>query len=320
MRFSVALCTYNGESFLAEQLASLEAQTRLPDELVICDDHSSDKTLDIAEDFKSKVRFPVRIVRNENQLGYIPNFEQAVSLSTGDAIALCDQDDVWYPQKLARFTEVFDSDNRIGLVFCDGDVVGPDLSPRGYSMWQHFGFTPAKRRRMEAGQAFEILLRRSYVSGLAMAFRASFRGLVLPFHPKWGHDNWITILIAAAGHLQPLPEKLVSYRQHDRNIRGATSSKIGAVERASTAARRQFHKSALKYGALHERLAQLEDRQRREYLLSMLTGKIAHLEARAGMSPRRSKRLPVIVAETLNGNYSRYARRGLVTALRDVLW
>ena len=72
---SVALCTYNGERFLSEQLASLAAQTFLPDELVICDDASLDASMRIVEDFAKNASFPVRIYRNPKNLGYIKNFD-----------------------------------------------------------------------------------------------------------------------------------------------------------------------------------------------------------------------------------------------------
>lgn len=102
LSISVAMCTYNGSAFLQEQLDSIAAQTRLPDELVICDDGSSDSTVDIVERFAHGVSFRVQLFRNPQNLGSTRNFEQAMRLCTGDLIALSDQDDVWMPEKLAR--------------------------------------------------------------------------------------------------------------------------------------------------------------------------------------------------------------------------
>ena len=67
MKISIAMATYNGERFIREQLNSLAAQTRLPDELVVVDDGSVDRTLEILEQFKRKAAFAVRIFRNERQ-------------------------------------------------------------------------------------------------------------------------------------------------------------------------------------------------------------------------------------------------------------
>ena len=77
---SIAMCTYNGEKFLSEQLASILRQSYLPDELVICDDKSQDGTTSIIEEFAAKAPFPVRLYKNEVNLGYKKNFEKAACL------------------------------------------------------------------------------------------------------------------------------------------------------------------------------------------------------------------------------------------------
>ena len=101
---SVAMCTYNGEKYLREQLESIALQTRLPAELVICDDRSTDSTSEIIRNFADSAPFPVRFNLNPVNLGgatkgITKNFEQASRLCTGDLIAFCDQDDVWLPKK-----------------------------------------------------------------------------------------------------------------------------------------------------------------------------------------------------------------------------
>ncbi len=109
-RISVAICTYNGEKYLSEQLASIAAQTRLPDEMVVCDDCSSDATPDLVEEFARSAPFPVRFFRNPINLRSTKNFEHAIALCDGDFIALCDQDDIWLPEKLARQLAILESD------------------------------------------------------------------------------------------------------------------------------------------------------------------------------------------------------------------
>ena len=104
---SVALCTYNGEPFLSAQLRSIAAQDRPPDELVICDDGSSDGSLEVIRGFARCSRIPTRVVVNDKNLGSTRNFEQAISLCQGEIVLLADQDDVWYPYKLRRIQEVF---------------------------------------------------------------------------------------------------------------------------------------------------------------------------------------------------------------------
>ncbi len=92
-RTSVAMCTFNGGRFLAEQLESIASQTRLPYELVACDDHSTDDTIAILKAFQANAPFPVQIVQNAMRMGSTRNFDQAIGMCSGDFIALCDQDD-----------------------------------------------------------------------------------------------------------------------------------------------------------------------------------------------------------------------------------
>ena len=121
-RLSVALATYNGERYLGEQLESILRQTRLPDELVIFDDASTDSTPAIVQEFAKAAPFPVRFQINAERLGSTRNFEAAIRACSGDIIFLCDQDDVWYPDKIARMEERFIKDPEAGAVFTDADL------------------------------------------------------------------------------------------------------------------------------------------------------------------------------------------------------
>ena len=98
---SVAMATYNGERFLEEQLRSLGEQTTLPDELVVCDDTSTDRTPQILAQFAKRASFPVKLFTNDQRLGWRKNFLKAARLCTSEYIAFCDQDDVWLKEKLA---------------------------------------------------------------------------------------------------------------------------------------------------------------------------------------------------------------------------
>src|SRR3712207_1525954 len=98
---SVVLCTYNGAAFVARQIDTVLAQTRPADEIIIQDDGSTDATMDILNDYAR--RFPViRVFRNATPLGVNANFYSAMERSRGDYIAICDQDDLWETDKLAR--------------------------------------------------------------------------------------------------------------------------------------------------------------------------------------------------------------------------
>ena len=132
---SIALCTYNGEKFLQAQLDSIEQQTLLPDELVVCDDCSSDGTIDILEKFRKRASFPVHIHPNKINLGSTQNFEKTIRLCTGDIIALSDQDDVWRPNKLERLKDALQANPDAGYVFSDAELVDEHLLPLGCRLW-----------------------------------------------------------------------------------------------------------------------------------------------------------------------------------------
>src|SRR5215212_2843702 len=100
MKISVAMCTYNGAEFLSAQLQSIMAQSRPPDEIIICDDVSIDTTRSLLRQFATESSIPITLHFNDQNLGSTKNFEQAITLCTGDVIALSDQDDVWRTDKL----------------------------------------------------------------------------------------------------------------------------------------------------------------------------------------------------------------------------
>ena len=104
-RISVALCTYNGGRYLERQLESIALQSRMPCELIVCDDRSTDDTIAILRQFQSDAPFPVQVIQNQFRLGSTRNFDQAIGLSRGEFIALCDQDDLWLPAKLERLCD-----------------------------------------------------------------------------------------------------------------------------------------------------------------------------------------------------------------------
>ena len=110
MKISVALTTHNGDRFLREQLDSLYSQTMVPDEVVVCDDCSTDHTMEILDEYA--VKYGLRYYRNEPALGVNANFFRAISLCDGDYVCICDQDDVWMPHKIKTLVEAVTSINR----------------------------------------------------------------------------------------------------------------------------------------------------------------------------------------------------------------
>ena len=212
-KISVALCTYNGEPFLREQLASIQQQSRLPDELVVCDDRSTDHTVAIVREFAATVSFPVTIVQNPETLGSAKNFEKAIRLCAGDLIALSDQDDIWYPDRLERSQQEFVAHPQAGLVFSDADLIDEQNRPLAGTLWQRLGFAGKRREELLAGQ-FVVLAKHRFVTGATAMFRADLRDRFLPIGADWIHDEWITLIAAAFSDLRPIEQRLIRYRLH----------------------------------------------------------------------------------------------------------
>lgn len=220
MRISVAMCTYNGDRFLEEQLRSIAAQTTPPTELVVCDDGSTDRTLQIVEEFSASAPFPVRLYANADNLGSTRNFEQAISFCRGDAVALCDQDDRWMPQKLAVLAEVLRARPAAGGAFSNAALMDRNGAPLEGDLWQRSEFTAEKQRAFVACQgdswreAPYHLIRRDTVTGATLIFRSKYVEQILPLSKDWVHDGWIALILASIARLEAVPECLMTYRLH----------------------------------------------------------------------------------------------------------
>jgi glycosyltransferase involved in cell wall biosynthesis len=310
-RISVALCTYNGGAFLPEQLASLAAQTLPPHEIVVFDDGSDDQTLDLLNRFRdSNPSLGMRLEVNPHRLGPAGNFERAIAACRGEIIALCDQDDVWMPDKLAVIAREFERNPKLGLVFSDADICDEAGNPLGYRLWQSVGFGGRLRRRAERGGAFDVILRQNVVTGATVAFSAGLRDLVLPIDPRWMHDGWIAILIAAVAPVSAIRTPLVRYRQHP-------GQSIGALRRtlyqqylnAKKLDGQWFTMQAALYEAAMARLSGLDGGK---YIvpprtLRKVREKVCHWRRRSAIRDRKIARLLPSTAEFLTFRYRRFS-------------
>jgi glycosyltransferase involved in cell wall biosynthesis len=309
-RLSIALCTYDGARFLEPQLESFASQTRPPDELVVCDDRSSDGTISILEAFARTAPFPVRIEKNDVRLGSTRNFEKAIGLCTGDLIATSDQDDVWLPEKLALCEAPFENDPRLGLVFTDAEVVDESLRPRGYRLWETIHLGRGARRRALRGGAFDVLLRQWLVTGATMMFRVEYRPVVLPIPACWVHDGWIAFLIGALAPVAMLEQPTLLYRQHAAQQIGAERLDWGqTLALARSVGPKHFRLARDRFQLASERLHTLPGREVDPGILALVDGKVAHQERRLAISecPSRTRRALWAVEELVRGGYSRFS-------------
>jgi glycosyltransferase involved in cell wall biosynthesis len=322
MKFSVAMCTYNGARYVGAQLASIAAQTRAPEELVVCDDRSDDQTTRVVEEFAASVPFAVRLLVNEERLGSTRNFERAVSMCAGDLVALCDQDDVWMPDKLEAMSDAFGRAPGAGLVFSDAEVVDENLHPLGRRLWESVGFDERARRLIRGGRALDVLLPGWTVTGATMAFRASFTRLALDIPRDAGmiHDGWIALVVASVSGVELIDRPLIKYRQHPRQQVGAPLKKAGEDLGLSAALARgnDYGELIMKGGLLRERLTARCGEADCGAALARLDSRLRHLRARAELPRGRLARLPRVARELLARRYHQYSN-GFYSAVKDVL-
>ena len=328
MKISAAMCTFNGAEFLRAQLESILAQTRIPDEIVICDDGSSDETRPMLTDFAAESPVPISLKFNQQNLGSVKNFEKAITLCNGDVIALCDQDDVWRHDKLESIEHTFRQTPAAGLVFSDAEIVDEDLTSLNQRMWDLVGFDAHKRKLVRSGRALEVLIPGWTVTGATMAFRSDFVKLCLPIPDDIAmiHDGWIALTIAAVAEVVAIEEPLIKYRQHERQQIGAPARTQNAAE---SAGRMQALETAFRRrnssADLHKILARLEERlltQGAGYntrdALSLIGDYSFHLNVRANLPRNRLNRLPRILRELVTRRYHEYAN-GFKSAAKDLV-
>ena len=334
---SIAMAVYNGAHFIEEQLDSFLRQARLPDELVVSDNASTDHTVQIVREFASHAPFPVRLCINGRNVGVTKNFEHAIEQSSGDLIFLSDCDDVWHPEKIAVMEQLLANDHNIVIALCDGEIVDEGLHPTGQRIWQscHFLPTAETERRIAnpgivdpcMGNVNWTCSRRSPfpVFGNCMAFRAIIKPLILPLpdaaiYRKGYHDAFIFLaaICSGVGGIGLVRMPLVMYRQHLGQTAGT-----GAHPRQSLMARLSGTWTARKQRPrpflmpIIERFGQhpaLQD-PRRSYLAEMLR----HANTRYTLPQQRLKRIPSIATELLSLRYHRFSN-GFVTAARDAIF
>lgn len=221
---SIAMCTYNGEQFLLEQLKSFVHQSILPNELVIFDDASSDNTLAILREFAQEAPFIVHIHRNKQSVGVQKNFELAIEACKGEYIFFSDQDDVWLPNKIEITLNKMQSlelANCRELPICihtDLYVVDAELNILANSYLKNQGlyhvYSPEEQ--------LEVLPVQNFVTGCTVLINKALKNIAMPF-PKniVMHDYWFALVAACVGKLEFVDAATIKYRQHGNNTIGA---------------------------------------------------------------------------------------------------
>jgi len=320
---SVALCTFNGAEFLSEQLDSILNQSQPPAEIIISDDGSTDQTLAIVASYLE--RDPVenrgvrlRLLEPVGRQGVAVNFERAIAACSESVIALCDQDDLWAPDKLTRLTSFLDDRPECLLVHSDALLVNHNGISLGYTLLDALRVSAADRLRIHSGGALALLLRRNVVTGATTIFRRELFSLAQPFPRGWIHDEWLALTAAVGGGVDLLDAPLIDYRQHDRNEIGARKLSLRIFRERFFGSRATRNQQILvRSEALLERIHGWATPLPKEIVVAC-TEKLEHERVRSGLSTARVLRLWPILRELSTGRYTRYGN-GVGDAIRDVL-
>ena len=316
---SVVMATFNGEAFIEAQLASILAQTRVPDEIVISDDGSTDNTLQVVKRLQKSSPSSVswQVVTQATPRGPAGNFVAAARLATGDLIALADQDDWWVPGKLRTLEDTLVGKNAL-LVHSDAELVDEAGNLLGMSVTDSLRMTRGERRGLTAGRGLPQLVRRNLVTGHTVLMRKTVVDLAGDIPAGWLHDEWWALVAAAYGRVVLCPQILGHYRQHDINQVGATRSGWARLMERFGEPQQEFRD---RHRIRHEGLAAFlvgPGRDMPESSAQMLRGRIAHYSRQATLSPSRMLRVGPVVWRVMSGDYHRY-RRGIFDALRDLM-
>jgi glycosyltransferase involved in cell wall biosynthesis len=233
MKISVALTSYNGACYIREQLQSIAVQTRQPDEVILCDDASTDGTAGIIRQFiKENACRGWTLTVNPQNIGFIANFRQALALCTGDVIFLSDQDDRWYPEKIERMALFFEQNEKVralatsyGTIDAEGLPLKNVLPLYSRAKWWREGSLHRIR-----GSVF--------YSNVAQGCACAFRKEVAEEYLRKGrncrlpHDWALNLLAFVRGGLYYWKELLQDYRVHGENTIGALHAEDTIEKRA----------------------------------------------------------------------------------------
>lgn len=324
MKISIAMATYNGAKYLREQLESFNTQIRKPDELVVCDDASTDETIDILNEYKSNVSFDMQVYVNPANLGYVQNFNKALSLCTGDFVFLSDQDDVWFKDKISTLAEEAAQDLHSVVFMNDAELTLQDLTPTGLTKLGQI---------RSAGLSDEL-----FIMGSCAAVRRNFLKKVLPIPSQilW-HDGWIVGLAIGLKRRHIVERSLQLYRRHEENSSVVITSKVRKISKIF------YYGSKVISGVKKSDLKTLRDRRECMELLSkkaqemnqlsnddtklqidlaefvdMLHQQTEALSLRIVLSEKpRITRLPIVLTMLRQGKYRHFS--GIRSACLDLI-
>ncbi|GAC1533302.1 MAG: glycosyltransferase family 2 protein [Ramlibacter sp.] len=314
------MCVYNGAPYLPRQLQSILAQTELPAAMVVLDDGSSDGSWDLLQAWAASAPFPVNVERNAQRLGVPRNFERAAGLLRQDIIFLADQDDAWYPTKLAMLVDHFAADPALTLLHTDAELVDGDDRPLGRTLLAALLVSPRERASVAAGAAYQVYARRNLVTGATCAFRRSLLVQAVPFSERLVHDDWLAFIAALVGKVEMLDTPTMQYRLHGANTIGLPLPTVGwrirnTLESLGSPAAPRHRQRAER---LEEVIARARALGSMQGVVDDLSSAAAHARFRAALPRNAFKRVACIARERAVGQYTTWSS-GWLSVVHDLL-
>lgn len=225
MILSVAMCTFNGEKYIAEQLESILSQQFPVDEIIICDDGSTDKTVEIIEDFQKSAPL-IKLYRNPENLGVIKNFEKAINLCQDGIVMLCDQDDIWFKNKTEKIKNYFETNVDKKAVFHNLELFNE--KPLNATIWNYVAFNARNHGKNLLNHLLTI---ENLATGASFALKKN-KSINLDEIPEIAlHDYQLALIFAMTNQLGLIDQTLGYYRIHDAQQIGAEATANGFIKK-----------------------------------------------------------------------------------------
>lgn len=313
IKYTVIICTYNGEKYISKQLESILAQTRPVDEIIVSDDSSTDKTVQCVRKILKKSEIPYFISVNEKNMGVVRNFYEATKRATGDYIFLCDQDDIWMNNKISVFDNYIIRSTPCPLmIFSDGLLINAFDQISKKRLWEEVNFEPKKLKHRSIMQ---LLLNHNFVTGSASAVSRNLTKELDNVPDDWLHDSWLAILAASRNSLAFIPEVTYYYRIHDSNV-------VGIQQRS-------LFEKVHSYFSFRGKIGRIRENEYKHFsALEKYTASEEYNEITDCISfwrtlteirnMKRSSAMWWIVKHAIKGDYDRYYT-GFRGAIRDIL-
>ncbi|WP_083200069.1 glycosyltransferase family 2 protein [Thermodesulfovibrio sp. N1] len=200
------------KKYLREFLNSITSQTYKNIEVIACDDQSTDKTIEILEEYSKKMN--LKYFANKRRLGVIKNFEKTINLCSGSFIALADQDDIWVPDKIDTLYKEIIEDDSILCILSDAFVINENGKLILDSFIKYIG--------VDRNTDFKSFLFGSRFPGCTFMIKRNLVNYALPFPDDiCCHDWWLNIVASKKGKVKFLNKPLIYYRIHGANTTGA---------------------------------------------------------------------------------------------------